>query len=568
MKFSRNKSPALFVWGLAIFVYLPACILLSAGTYDTWLQWLIKESGLENQSKTVSTHYFTPYTFSILKIVAWSGLGLLLTGGWLLYTFNYQVIRHCKAVITALKQDFHSIKNLYNSANRLTKILFISTLIVICLLRVLYWHWLPFFYDEIYSWLFFVRKGLFTTLSYYPGPNNHIFSNLLSVFLHKTGLPPVYTMRLPSLPAGLITCLLAGFYFRKKQGWPFAFCAMILVAFHPAIMFYSIQGRGYTLQIFWFLLNLISAERIFKKQDPVYNSVLYGIAGVLGMWTLPTHVYALFSIFITGSGISLSGKSYAFFKKWLLVHILIALGGFLVYLPVFIVTGPEKIMASGWFRTLPLQSWFSHAYAYFQTVLAQLWGFAVTLPVSLILLLIIPALLKWKHKLNSYSLRLYVLLFIPFALLPFQGILPFPRIWTYLCIPLIFLILYGVYMLYTRKIYGQILLFCIALGWLGSFTCEMYHHFYKPGKYQRAKSCYQAMKQEAPAKVLVEDDFYFVINKYLSVRQKKEIKFIPGNFKKNANFDMAILEKTNFNHPSGFSIIYEDTEVILIKRKQ
>src|SRR5690606_27618754 len=82
----------------------------------------------------------------------------------------------------------------------------IGLLIIIIVQVLFYLYYLcetPVQFDEWYSYYFFSGDSLWKTMTYYPVPNNHIFSNLIAGLFLKLPFDQEVLMRLPSFFASL-----------------------------------------------------------------------------------------------------------------------------------------------------------------------------------------------------------------------------------------------------------------------------------------------------------------------------------------------------------------------------
>ena len=134
---------------------------------------------------------------------------------------------------------------------------------------LLYWGYLfatssGMWLDEACSYLHFVREGVFLTITSYPVPNNHILFNAICALLARLSfLPPVWVMRLPSMAASLLDYYLIFCLFKRWGDFRRAIVVVAGVAFVHILSYYSVQGRGYQLQLLFIVVNALSGWYYF-----------------------------------------------------------------------------------------------------------------------------------------------------------------------------------------------------------------------------------------------------------------------------------------------------------------
>lgn len=148
----------------------------------------------------------------------------------------------------------------------------------------------PMCHDEAETFVVFASKSLWVGLSKYTLPNNQIFHTLL---VHESvslfGNAP-WAIRLPALLAGILVIPATFFAMEGFFGQKPALLATGLVAVSWPLVSYSGNARGYTIQTLLFLLLLIVAKRIKRKND-MASWVCFVFLGTLGLFTAPTMIY-------------------------------------------------------------------------------------------------------------------------------------------------------------------------------------------------------------------------------------------------------------------------------------
>ena len=155
-------------------------------------------------------------------------------------------------------------------------------------------------YDELYTYYYFISRGSVYAAIHWPVPNNHVGYSVLSAFLDLFGNPYI-GLRGISYLCALINMVLLFLLGRRyfKAGIPLAvvsgYCLLNLVNQ------LSVQGRGYTLSVTCFLTAVSMLDRICKKRQVQKKEyIFFSLALVLGLYTVPSDVYWVIPVCFSG----------------------------------------------------------------------------------------------------------------------------------------------------------------------------------------------------------------------------------------------------------------------------
>jgi hypothetical protein len=215
----------------------------------------------------------------------------------------------------------------------------------------------PMLHDEAYTVMSFADT-LFHAMTDYSLPNNHIFHTILVNLSEKTfGFSP-WAVRLPAFLAGSL--LIPAVYLFAKRFYDHCtgLVAAVLVAFSPSLIDYSTNARGYTLVALFTLLTLTLGNYV-RKEKNLFAWGLLVIFSTLGLYTVPVMLFPFGVLFVWLFLENLAADPFPypskknFFYHWLIAGLLTALFTVLLYTPVLIYTGPEKLFANGFVSALP-----------------------------------------------------------------------------------------------------------------------------------------------------------------------------------------------------------------------
>ena len=298
-------------------------------------------------------------------------------------------------------------------------------------------------YDDAVSYEVFVSKGLLATTAYYPIPNNHVFSNSISVLFYQLSPKFWWTMRLPVLlvSTGVTLFLFAGL--NRLAGFRTSFAAVALFSCLQLSLYHAGVGRGYWLMIG--LAGVVFFSTLVLSSGRGHHQAAWAamaLAGVLGCYTVPPFVYALASAF------SWLGISYLYRRQWtqagqtFAVGIVIGAGSMALYGPLLFVSGPAHLLGNGYVASLkpalfwdglPSYVWHNEGFLAGQRTL----GAFITLPVL--------ALVAWllylghanrlppapAHRLHRLGLPALWFMSFPYALILVQRVFPPERVLLY-----------------------------------------------------------------------------------------------------------------------------------------
>ena len=237
----------------------------------------------------------------------------------------------------------------------------------------------PITTDELTSYDYYVRPGLAVTASSYSLPNNHLLYNLLVGSLPGLGLPADVQQRLPAISVGIILLPVSYLLLLRHLRFAAATLALGLFTFAPMPAFYSIAGRGYGLQLAASLAGIFATLALLRAGGGHRLPwLVFVVAGVAGLYTVPTHVYVLV---VLGVALLVGFGRQAGRQRWLRLSYLlgatlsIATTVGLLYAPVGAVTGWAALLRNPYVHSL---SWaeFRHGFynPYLLGVASQLWG--------------------------------------------------------------------------------------------------------------------------------------------------------------------------------------------------
>jgi hypothetical protein len=275
-------------------------------------------------------------------------------------------------------------------------------------------------HDESYTYVTFSSTSLFNIVTNYHLPNNHVLNSLLIFFSTRLfGIEP-WAVRLPALLAGLLLIPAAYGLGRSIYDRDTGLAAALLVALLPGAVEYSTTGRGYSLVALFSALALWLASYLRSNRNRFAWSLLV-LCCALGFFSVPVMLFPFGAVFawlfldglIAGPG-PYDSRLNAL-KYWVIAGLAAAILVLLLYTPIFVVTGAEKVFANPWVLPRGWNNYFPHLPGFLNDVWDN-WtsGLPAVLTWSLVAGLVVSLVLHRRIAGRGFPLQLAALIWLGF----------------------------------------------------------------------------------------------------------------------------------------------------------
>ena len=150
---------------------------------------------------------------------------------------------------------------------------------------------LPIRFDEAYTITQFATRSLWTILSDYHQPNNHVLHTLaVRAAFELLGDSPA-ALRTPAFLAACLTLPAVWWFVRREHGWLAAAFATALVGTSPFFIEFATNARGYTLTGLAFMALLLCGQGLVRRPEDPVRWGLFAVVTALGMFTHPLMVF-------------------------------------------------------------------------------------------------------------------------------------------------------------------------------------------------------------------------------------------------------------------------------------
>lgn len=172
-------------------------------------------------------------------------------------------------------------------------------------------------YDELYTYYYFISRGPVYAAIHWPLPNNHVGYSTLSACLGIFGSAPV-ALRGVSYLCSLGSLILLYRISKKWFDGSVALLPVFLFAGMYGINQLAVQGRGYALVTFCYLAAILSLQQIaVGKSDNKRNYIFFGISLVAALWAIPSSLYMVMPVCLIGGLVLLMDRDYR--RLWRLI---------------------------------------------------------------------------------------------------------------------------------------------------------------------------------------------------------------------------------------------------------
>ncbi len=295
-------------------------------------------------------------------------------------------------------------------------------------------------HDESYTFMVFSSSSLFNALSNYHLPNNHVLNSLLIFFSTRIfGIQP-WAVRLPALLAGLL--LIPATYALAKSMYDryAALISALLVAILPGAILYSTSARGYSMVALFTILTLWLANYLRRTKN-LFAWFLLVLFSALGFYSVPVFLFPFGMVFawlffenlVSNPGVY--DSKVVFIKYWLLAGLATAVLVLILYSPIFLYSGADKVFANpfvtpeGWIGYFPsIPGHLLTAWREWTGGISPVWTYGLIL--GFLLSLVFHRRLTWQR----FPLHLALLIWIAVLILV-QRPARLTKIWVFLQAP-------------------------------------------------------------------------------------------------------------------------------------
>lgn len=198
-------------------------------------------------------------------------------------------------------------------------------------------------YGELYTYLEYTNEGFKYSATNGPLVYNHVLFTMLSSLLNFVG--GYVALRGISWLAAMGTLILLYTFLKKAFSLRIAVFGCTVYSMFILIAELAVQGQGYSLGTFFLILAVFSVFNVIRGEvEPNYYK-WFGIALWLGMYTLPSGIYWVVPVCISGYVVLLCKARIKDFFKLLVTTVVSAALVILSYAVMWLNLGAMQIAA-------------------------------------------------------------------------------------------------------------------------------------------------------------------------------------------------------------------------------
>lgn len=217
-------------------------------------------------------------------------------------------------------------------------------LLLLCM--ALYYGWRLFaltpWYDELYTYYYFISRGPVYAAIHWPLPNNHVGYSVLSACLTIFGNAAIALRGVSWICSLISLCLL----FRIGRRYFPKGCALIGVFCFASMQLVNnlaVQGRGYALTGCLYLLAVCELMEIVSGRKKILNYVLLAFSFVLSLYALPSSVYFVVPLCVVGGTWLLKQREIKEFIRLFMTAVISALITVGLYTVIWLAIGSNLL---------------------------------------------------------------------------------------------------------------------------------------------------------------------------------------------------------------------------------
>ena len=294
----------------------------------------------------------------------------------------------------------------------------------------------PVYIDEATTFVDYTSKGFWISLSKYYEPNNHVFFSLLITLFQKLPIDPLIAMRIPNILIGTVSIGILYYYLKNKYSISTTLICIILFSFSYSVLFYSIFARGYLTIIACTLITFFLLEKIEKDARNKYF-ILLGTITTIGFFTIPIYLY----VTLTFVCIILLRfrKNARILKRLFWTYLITGLFVILLYLPIILTNGLDALIKNKYNTQKSINEILEFLTNSWIGFYDKIWGIQTGLLMFFLIISASILLIKYRSE-RRVAIEFLIAITLPFLFVILHKVIPGFRTWTYIIIPMIFLI--------------------------------------------------------------------------------------------------------------------------------
>lgn len=319
--------------GLCVEILLAGVLVLNR---DGLIQQIVTLTRRPYLLTILQQNIITPQKFQLIRLACWGMLVIVPVIVFILFFYRKKIIAFIQFTVYCFTSSLKAIANTYKNNSRQANMAFWFLLLVITVKAVYYIIHFELMYDEMWSYNYFTSRPFYLTFLSY---NNYPLYELSTQLFKWLPFSMKINLRLSCLLAGLSSCVVLYACVKNYTGHAFtALAGMALFACMPVTTFYMLYGRGVIFELFFAIVSIFCLLYLIKENSSKKYFILFVVANVAGMYSMPTHIYFLLLQAAIAFVYILLYKR-PLLRPFILSNVLVVLISIICYLPVIAGSG-------------------------------------------------------------------------------------------------------------------------------------------------------------------------------------------------------------------------------------
>jgi len=405
---------------------LPAIFLFST-SYQDFSYYLLKETGKLHKLDEFQSGFLTIQKFWVIRIISIFVPILTTLSVFVLSHFYSAISQYVKGIFGDILRKLLIVKEKFDGLSWTEKSAFLVYVIGLIAVRFYYALTMPVSYDEAWTYFNFSEKGILTSLSYYPAPNNHILFSILTNISFWFPFDATTNLRIPSILIGIVACLIFATIVFRYFGFKASLVGSAVFTFLPVSTYYGYMARGYGLTLLAFVIGLYATLKIMSDSENRLNWFAWIVSSVLGFYSIPIYLFPFVSLTLLLFINIIWQANYKRFLELFLSGSIVTTIVIILYTPIFFISGIGSVTSNKFVIVHDRVEMSGSLFFYFQ----KTFDYFIGIPYGWLILSVATLLAVFFYTTRKLGLVVLYLFLIPFILLFIHSVATGERTWFY-----------------------------------------------------------------------------------------------------------------------------------------
>jgi hypothetical protein len=326
-----------FIISVILLLAIGGAIYIVRMDYDSLIASVVATVHKNGLGEKIRNGIFTRSRFTFLQHMAWLVFVLAPFCCWFAVRYRFSITGYGRFLVMSVWQSIKAIGYIFkNNSPGQNRSVF--ALVMVIMLFFIYRMITSFLnYDEMWSYNYYTANHFY--YSFFTYSNYPLFEMTTHLFKWLP-FPMKINLRLSPFIFGMASCFLLYACCRKYFNNHFiAMAGVAAFAFTPITIEFMVSARGVMHELFFAIAGIFSFLFWLNNPDRKQYLVIYFLAGVLGVYSLPTHFLLLVFLLVAGLWILVKKTDRPSAFLFVKINLFILAGFLILYAPILLTTG-------------------------------------------------------------------------------------------------------------------------------------------------------------------------------------------------------------------------------------